>query len=141
MTYSKDISAARHRVPLSYAARPRIQQVVRVFGKYASDREITIEVNAERDVMAPLVPVSLYNGIALNLFTNALKAVTAMSGDGPRRIAFRAWNEQEIHFLEVSDTGIGIRRRCAKEYSIRFSQQLPQIAIRSVLAWGSGCRS
>ena len=109
VTYSQGyIRGASSRPTESYAARPRIQQVVRVFGKYASDREITIEVNAERDVIAPLVPVSLYNGIALNLFTNALKAVTAMSGDGPRRIAFRAWNEQEIHFLEVSDTGIGI---------------------------------
>jgi signal transduction histidine kinase len=109
VTYSQGyIRGASSRPTESYAAKPRIQQVVRVFGKYASDREITVEIDAERDVLAPLVPVSLYNGIALNLFTNALKAVTAMLGNGPRRIAFRAWNEQETHFLEVSDTGIGI---------------------------------
>jgi signal transduction histidine kinase len=55
-----------------------------------------------------MVPVSLYNGIALNLYTNALKAVTAKAGGGPRVIAFRAWNDQQWHNLEVSDTGVGI---------------------------------
>ena len=57
---------------------------------------------------APSVPVSLYNGVALNLYTNALKAVMAKSGNGKREIAFRAWNEQNAHYLEVSDTGIGV---------------------------------
>jgi signal transduction histidine kinase len=109
VTYSQGyIRGASSRPAQSYPAKPRIQQVIRVFGKYALDREIVLEIEAERDLMAPLVPVSLYNGIALNLFTNALKAVTAMSGDGPRRIAFRAWNESENHFLEVSDTGVGV---------------------------------
>src|SRR5439155_2463803 len=51
---------------------------------------------------------SLYNGIALNLYTNALKAVTAKAGPGRKEIAFRSWNERSSHFLEVSDTGIGI---------------------------------
>ena len=109
VTYSQGyIRGASTRPSEPYPAKPRIQQVIRVFGKYAADRDISVEPNVERDVMAPLIPVSLYNGVALNLFTNALKAVTAMSGNGQRRIAFRAWNEQQVHFLEVSDTGIGI---------------------------------
>lgn len=58
--------------------------------------------------MAPLVPASLYNGIALNLYTNALKAVTAKVGTSQGVIAFRAWNDSRWHNLEVSDTGIGI---------------------------------
>ncbi len=109
VTYSQGyIRGASARPTEPYAVRPRVQQAIRVFGKYASDRAIAVELDVERDVMAPLVPVSLYNGVALNLFTNALKAVTAMSGSGQRRVAFRAWNDQENHFLEVSDTGIGI---------------------------------
>lgn len=91
-----------------YEVRPRVKQVIRVFGKYADDRGITVDVEIEPDLIAPLVPVSLYNGIALNLFTNALKAVTAKAGGEDKRIAFRAWNEESWHFLEVSDTGIGI---------------------------------
>ena len=102
------IHGATSRPARPYAVKPRIQQVERVFGKYAAERDINIEIAISSDLMAPLVPVSLYNGIALNLYTNALKAVTAKLGNDARKIAFRAWNEQQWHYLEVSDTGIGI---------------------------------
>jgi signal transduction histidine kinase len=109
VTYSQGyIHGTTTRPAKAYSARTRLQRTVRVFGKYAQDRNIDIQVEVEGDVEAPLVPVSLYDGLALNLYTNALKAVTAKSGDGDRKITFRAWNEQSMHFLEVSDTGIGI---------------------------------
>lgn len=91
-----------------YAARPRIQQVARVFGPYAAERGITIAIDVTRDVLAPDVPVALYNGMALNLYTNALKAVAARVGDDERRISFRAWNDGTVHVLMVADTGVGI---------------------------------
>jgi signal transduction histidine kinase len=91
-----------------FPARPRIQQVKRIFGKYAEDRNIDVRIDIDPDVQAPLVPVSLYNGIALNLFTNALKAVTAKTGPGLREICFRAWNHKGTHVLEVSDSGVGL---------------------------------
>ena len=92
----------------SFPVRPRIRHVTKAFGKYASDRKIAIQIDVESDIMAPLVPVALYNGIVLNLFSNALKAVTAKYGPGERLIAFRSWNDRRWHYLEVSDTGIGI---------------------------------
>jgi signal transduction histidine kinase len=58
--------------------------------------------------MAPFVPLSLYSGIVLNLYTNALKAVMAKAGGGPQQITIRAWVEKGMHRLQVSDTGIGI---------------------------------
>ncbi|ONJ02854.1 hypothetical protein A8F33_24520 [Burkholderia cenocepacia] len=79
-----------------------------MFGKFAHERDIDVDVEIEADVMAPFVPVSLYNGVALNLYTNALKAVTAKSSKERGRIVFRAWNDGRWHFLEVSDTGVGI---------------------------------
>lgn len=109
VTYAQGYVAGSSTIPDEpYKVRPRLRQVVRIFGQYASERHIDIEVVADADLLAPLVPVSLYNGIALNLYTNSLKAVTARSGPGPRVIAFRAWNDHQWHFLEVSDTGIGI---------------------------------
>lgn len=109
VTYSQGYIAGSKAIPTEpYKVRPRIQQIIRVFGQYANERHIDIEVIAEKELLAPLVPVSLYNGIALNLYTNALKAVTARSGPGPRVVAFRAWNDHHSHYLEVSDTGIGI---------------------------------
>ena len=108
-TYSSGYIHGAHSMPSKpYPVRPRLRQVKRAFGKYADERNIKVEISAEPDLMAPLVPVSLYNGLALNLYTNALKAVTAKAGEQWGKMAFRAWNEGLWHYLEVSDTGIGI---------------------------------
>lgn len=109
VTYSSGYIQGSKAAPAkAYPVKPRLQQVKRVFGKYAEERNIDVEISAEPDLTAAPVPVSLYNGIALNLYTNALKAVTAKVGKQRGRIAFRAWNEGKWHYLEVSDTGVGI---------------------------------
>ncbi|MEI9964185.1 MAG: ATP-binding protein [Caulobacteraceae bacterium] len=109
VTYSSGyIQGARIKPAKAYPVKPRLQQVKRIFGRYAEERNIDVEITAEADLLAPLVPASLYNGIALNLYTNALKAVTAKTGADRGTIAFRAWNEGRWHHLEVSDTGVGI---------------------------------
>ena len=91
-----------------YKALPRLRQIAKVFGSYAAERHIAVEICVEKDVDAPLVPPSLYNGIAQNLLSNALKATTANPSSDPQTIAFRAWNERSWHTIEVSDTGVGI---------------------------------
>lgn len=102
------IRGTRVRPAEPYPARPRLAQVKKVFGKYAEDRGISVEINADPDVKVPPVPAALYNGIALNLYTNALKAVAASKDGNPGVIAFSAWNDDRWHYLEVADTGIGI---------------------------------
>ena len=102
------IRGARNMPKKPYPVRPRLRQVSRIFGKYAAQRNIELEIDVDENLEAPLVPVSLYNGVALNLYSNALKAVTAKLDMNKGRIAFRAWNEGRWHFLEVSDNGIGI---------------------------------
>jgi signal transduction histidine kinase len=109
VTYSQAyIQGSKIKPSKPYPARPRLMQIRRIYGKYAEERNISVEISAEPALMAPLVPASLYNGIALNLYTNALKAVTAKAGNGAGVIAFRAWNDNRWHYLEVSDNGIGI---------------------------------
>lgn len=109
VTYASGyIQGAKTRPDKPYPAKPRLSQVKRVFGRYADERGISVEINAENELMAPRVPAALYNGLALNLYTNALKAVTAKRGKEPGTIAFRAWNDDRWHYLEVSDNGIGI---------------------------------
>lgn len=102
------VHGARTSPKQAYLAKPRLRQVKRVFGKYAADRGIEVIIDVDGRLEAPLVPVSLYNGLALNLFTNALKAVTAKRGKSHARVALRARNDARWHYLEVSDTGIGI---------------------------------
>ncbi|WP_152615505.1 ATP-binding protein [Burkholderia pseudomallei] len=109
VTYSQGYVKGTANLPQKpYPAKPRVTQVKRVFGKFADERDIDVDVEIDADVMAPFVPVSLYNGVALNLYTNALKAVTAKSSRERGHIVFRAWNDGRWHFLEVSDTGVGI---------------------------------
>lgn len=91
-----------------YRVRPRLQQVRRIFGEYANERNIDVEITADAALLAPLVPVSLYNGVALNLYTNALKAVTGKTGGDRDTVAIRAWNDDRWHYLEVADTGVGL---------------------------------
>jgi signal transduction histidine kinase len=108
VTYSSGyVQGSRNAPTEPYPARPRLQQVKRVFGEYAEQRGIRVDIEVDRDLAAPLVPPSLYNGVALNLYTNALKAVTATKGkEGV--ILFRATNDARWHTLEVVDTGVGI---------------------------------
>ena len=102
------VRGARSLPDKPYPAKPRLTQVRKLFADYAKDRRINVEIGVEPDVIAPLVPISLYNGIAQNLLTNALKAVTASTDEDHRTIAMRAWNDGEHHTLQVSDTGVGI---------------------------------
>ncbi len=102
------VEGARSPNDKPYAARPRFEHVVAAFGDYARKRRIDIDIDVERDVVAPPVPPALYDGIAQNLFTNSLKALTASSRDEDRRITFRAWNEPQWHYIQVSDNGDGI---------------------------------
>ncbi|MDQ1158534.1 signal transduction histidine kinase [Sphingomonas sp. SORGH_AS 950] len=108
VSYSRAyVEGAKIKPTKPYRSIPRLRQVVKVFGDYARDRDIEVEIGVEPEVMVPLIPAALYNGIAQNLFTNALKAVTAKDG-GEKRIAFRAWNDKGYHHLQVSDSGVGI---------------------------------
>jgi signal transduction histidine kinase len=102
------IRAARDQPDKPYRARPSVRQVAKVFGDFAAERSIALEIDIAADVDAPLVPPALYSGLVLNLYTNALKAVVASTESHDHRIAFRGWNDGSTHTLEVSDTGIGI---------------------------------
>ena len=97
----------RHADSLFYV-KPRIRQIIKLLGQYAHERGVKIEVGVDERVQASGVPVTLYNGVLQNLYTNALKAVSARAGSDEMTIAFRGWNDKHWHYLQVSDTGVGI---------------------------------
>lgn len=103
------IRGAREAPNKPYPVLPRLRHVRATFEQYANERGVVIEHEIARDLPAPLVPTAFYDGILLNLFTNALKATTGLARQAAdRRISFRAWNERTWHHLEVADTGAGI---------------------------------
>lgn len=102
------ISGSRTSPKNSYTALPRVRLIRKTFGGYADERGVHIDIDINRGLEAPRVPTSLYDGIVLNLLTNALKAVTTEGVSDQPTISIRAWREKEEHVLEVADNGIGI---------------------------------
>ena len=91
------------------SARGAVNLAVRQFRQFAADRGIAVDVEIDEGVMSPSLPRALYNGVAMNLFTNALKAAVGGIEAGPEpRVVIKAWNEPKWHVLEVADTGVGI---------------------------------
>ena len=90
-----------------YPARPRFMHVAKAFSDYSGKRRIDVRIEVDPDVMAPSVPPALYDGIAQNLLTNALKSLTSSDSE-EKVVVFRAWNDGRWHRMQVSDTGTGI---------------------------------
>lgn len=91
------------------SSRGAVNLVVRQFRRFTEDRGIAVDIEIEEGVFSPPLARALYNGIAMNLFTNALKAaIGGIDADPDPRVIINAWNEPKWHVLEVADTGVGI---------------------------------
>jgi signal transduction histidine kinase len=96
----------------SFLVKPQLELIREKFGRFATARKIKITVEADDALKSPPISVAVYSGIVLNLYTNAIKAVVAgqHNSQGPK-ITFKAWNDDEYHFFEIVDNGVGIPTR------------------------------
>jgi signal transduction histidine kinase len=112
LDYSTAFISAVHeskKTPGVYYSRSAAQMVVRQFESFTTKRGIDVKVDIETKVKAPPVPKAMYNGILMNLFTNALKAaVGGETASKAPRVIITGWDDADHHILEVADTGIGI---------------------------------
>lgn len=91
------------------SAAGQIRHVLKRFESFATDHGIEVTSESSSQVQTPPLSPAVYSGVLLNLYTNALKAVLAVvSSITHPKIAIRAWNERGMHYLEVSDNGVGI---------------------------------
>jgi signal transduction histidine kinase len=98
-----------HLAPSPFSARGAAQIVANQFKSFSEKRGIDVSIDVDAKIKTPAVPKALYNGILMNLFTNALKA--AVGGETAAKspkVVIKGWNEGEHHIIEVADTGIGI---------------------------------
>lgn len=110
LEYTKLFVDATHNFKaVSFKCAPQVRRVAEKFGKFAEERGVSVIVDIEGDVNVPPMPITVYSGILLNLYTNALKAVLAKdSSSGPLEICFKARSSTTNHVVEVMDTGVGI---------------------------------
>lgn len=93
----------------SFKVANQVDLIVEQFESYTSPRGIKAQNEVDAELKSPKVNISIYSGILLNLYSNAIKAVLSISGGKKdRRIQFDAENTERWHCLRVSDTGVGI---------------------------------
>jgi len=102
------IDRARDPKPQTFIARAQIALVVKTLSTIAQDHGITIDINVEPRLPGPNVPIAAYNGIVVNLLSNALKSLVAKAAGGARKILIYATNDSNNHVLVCADSGIGI---------------------------------
>jgi signal transduction histidine kinase len=91
-----------------FKAKAQISFVLQTLHSLTEAHGIAIEVEIDPRLPGPHVPVAAYNGIVLNLVSNAMKALVAKVSTDARRIRLYAVNDGSRHTLVCSDNGIGI---------------------------------
>lgn len=87
----------------------KVDEVVEQFDHYTDRKGIEVEYAFEKRLKTPELNPSIYTGVLMNLFTNAMKATLDVAPDERgRRIRFDAENTEEWHKIRVADTGSGI---------------------------------
>jgi signal transduction histidine kinase len=103
------IDATQKGEATEFKAAAQVRRIIEKFGPFAQSRGISVECDIDNSVQAPRMPIAVYSGVLLNLYTNALKAILAAENrHNSSRIVFRAENVGKWHIIDVLDTGIGI---------------------------------
>ncbi|NWB88415.1 ATP-binding protein [Pseudomonas gingeri] len=115
LEYTKLFVDATHSFKaVKFKSAPQILRVVQKFGKFAVDHGVEVLVNMGGEVDVPAMPITIYSGILLNLYTNALKAVLARDSSSINmKVVFSGGSNEHMHFLDVMDTGVGIPEHLA----------------------------
>jgi signal transduction histidine kinase len=110
LEYTRSFVDSAHTLqPTSFKAASQIRRIIAKFGRFAEQRGISVISEVDEKLEVPPMPVTVYSGVLLNLYTNALKAILAVRAvPESSRIVFRARNDSRGHVVEVLDTGVGV---------------------------------
>jgi len=108
------IGAIDNKIDVNLKVKPRVRHAISTVKPFIIERDISVEIECQRDELMPAMPIPMFEGIVLNLFTNAVKAlVTEKRIDAPT-ILIVCWTDTRNHYVTVSDNGIGIERALQK---------------------------
>ena len=92
----------------SYKVKSLIEHIIDTFSRLSSEYDFELDIgDIPARLPGPSVQYAVYQGVVLNLYTNAVKALIE-SPSGERIVRFVAWNDGDRHTLQVMDTGKGI---------------------------------
>lgn len=115
LEYTKLFVDATHSFKaVKFNSAPQVSRIIQKFGKFASDHGVSVKIDIAADVNVPPMPITIYSGILLNLYTNALKAVLARdSSSNHMEVIFSGYSNESAHVIDVMDTGDGIPEHLA----------------------------
>lgn len=102
------VDKARELKPQAFKARAQVNFTAKTLRHLTDRYGITVALDIDGKLPGPAVPVAAYNGIVMNLMTNAMKALIPKVPGEPRRIRLYATNEGTHQTLVCADNGIGI---------------------------------
>lgn len=102
------VGASRKVTVTDFRAKAQLNVATRTLQSLADDHGIDIQIEVDPKLPGPSVPLAAYHGVAVNLVSNAMKALVAKSGSGERNIKVFAINTDAEHVLVCADNGIGI---------------------------------
>lgn len=101
------VNKARAPRAQQFKSASQVRVVVRTLSPVSEAHGVEVELNIDKTLDAPRMPIAAYHGVVANLLSNALKAlVPKRSAD--RRIKIYATNDGDKHVLVCLDNGIGI---------------------------------
>lgn len=102
------IGKARQPKAQEFKTQSQVSLVVDTLGAIAKSHHIHVDVDIDRNLPGPVMPVAAYHGIVANLVSNALKALVPKVSSEPRKVRLYATNDGTRHILVCADNGIGI---------------------------------
>lgn len=111
LEYTSTFVEAMHSdiIETQFLARPQLEEITNKFSRFTENRKIQTVLNISDDCKTSKTSITIYTGIILNLYTNAIKAVIDPETKSQNhQIEIRAWNDQKWHHVQVLDNGKGI---------------------------------
>lgn len=102
------IGKSRSPKPQDFKAQAQVSLVVGTLSAIAQSHHIKVQVDIDKSLPGPVMPIAAYHGIVVNLISNALKALVPKVSDEQRTVKLYATNDGTRHILVCADNGIGI---------------------------------
>jgi signal transduction histidine kinase len=102
------VGVSRNVKVVPFKAKAQLNVATRTLLALAEEHGIDIEIEVDRQLPGPAVPIAAYHGVAINLVSNAMKALVAKASSDDRKIKLYAFNDETKHTFVCADNGIGI---------------------------------